>query len=177
MELILKFIALLSLPIAFYAAYVARGSRIIANKALILNTQAYTDKQSSFNMYLVKGNFYKDLISDKKIILLNITVHNLSDSKNSFTSILKLEYTLPSGENRRISVEHDPALAEKINNDSIQPFDLNPRLDERDSETKWFCFLEPNNIPDDYRNSKYQIVLKDNKANESTQDLYILKAL
>lgn len=172
---ILKIISLASIPVSLWALYVAYKVKNTAIETLGLNKQIYKDRQSNFSLYLNQAGYKR--VAEGRILLFLLSVNNRSDSKDSFTARLEFSYKLPDNSSRKIKVEHNPKLMEKAGLPVEEAFDINPRVDERGTLTKWFCFAEAGTLPADYQNSKYTVLLTDSHGKHSHVDAYIANEL
>lgn len=165
----------IAIGVAIVAALIAWSARSIAGEALELNRQIYNDRQSNFNIELNQAAAYKH--KGTRYLYFNIDIHNLSDMKNSFACQLELTFKNTEGTIRQVTVDHNPENIKDSGKQDLMGFDRKPRLEEKQSQSGWLCFIEPANVPAGYSNWKYELIITDNHHNSARREVYLLNQL
>ncbi len=159
---------------AIISAISAFRSSLFSKKSSIIAQKAYLDKQANFNIYLVRAYRYTAREqNNKKLLLFEITIKNISDSKSSFKADLEIEYAKDGFSNSKITIPHENSLSELFKTKfSFYPNDI--RIDERGLTTKWLIFEQPNDIFKSHRIDQYRIKIIDAQSNIAISELNII---
>jgi ERCC4-type nuclease len=165
---IASFAALLALAISI------RGNTI-ANRALKIAQQDFDNKKPGIDIYLI--NTYRFESKDKhRILMFNISIINKSDAKNSAKAFLEIEYVRQDNSVARLMLNHNPELEKSIENKEFSYFPYDINLGEKESESSWLLFHEPDTFKN-YRIEKYTLVVKDLLDNTKKIEANLIKTL
>lgn len=168
-----KIISIVSLLTAIVSVYYAFRSNRLSKRAILISEQEFINKQSKFQLYLVDN--YRYLVSDKKLLLFNLSINNLSDNKNSFKARAEIEFIRDDNSVALIIIEHNSSLIKEIPKSDLSIFENDIRLEERSVQTKWLIFEQPSNLFDKYTIEKYTIKVSDVQDNEKQVEAHIIK--
>lgn len=163
---------------AIISAYSAYRSRGFAKRNYELASKSYSDRQSNFDLYLVDSyRWVSDNAEKKKFLLFHITIHNKSDSKNSFKGELEIEYLRNDNSISRVIVSHNESYLPEIPQNNISSFPNDIRIEEKAMQSKWLIFEQPTNLFKGYRIEKYEIKVSDIQGNIKSVESALIKEL
>gem|GEM_PF-3837711 len=170
-------IEITALIIAAVSALFSLYSSIIANRAYRLAFREFESKKSKFSLSTIDS--FRALVKSKqetrKLLLFNITLKNLSSTKNSFKANVEIVYIRKDDSVGKVVLNHDPDLSALISNKKFNILPLDIKVNENDTITGWLIFKQPSLITDEFVIEKYILELTDSHNTKENNEILLLR--
>jgi hypothetical protein len=170
------FLSIISTIIAAASAFYTFKYTKLTNKLVNITEKDFNNKQSDFSIYLIENlRFVINSERHEKFLLFNITINNKSENKSSYKAILEIEYIREDGSHFKVLIEHNPKLIDLMPNSKFSVYDTDIRIEEKQIESNWVVFQQPDSKFLDYRIAKYVVKLVDVKNVTQEVEVFLMK--
>ncbi|MBB6059709.1 hypothetical protein HNQ93_002569 [Hymenobacter luteus] len=168
-------IAIIAAAAAVIALLISLRSNYLAKKSFQLSKIELDSKKSNFKLYLINALRFKSKENqESRILMFNISISNLSESKNSFKALLKIEYIRDDDSFAKTLIEHDHNLHSLIPNNNFSFFLNDINVSEKETESKWLLFKEPKHFLN-YRIERYLLEVSDINGEQKQLESTLIK--
>jgi len=175
MKVIKDYAPIITISISLLALLISGLNARISKKSYRVNKQQFKNKLSKFDFYLIDSHCIS--IENERLLLFHITVTNKSETKNSFTPSLILEYYNSENYSMKMRLQHNPNLSEKIVNHSFTYYSRDIFLSDKESISKWLIFGYNIEITKGKRIDNYTLNLRDVNNNQVEVSSFLMKEL
>ncbi|MGB4774420.1 MAG: hypothetical protein WBP45_04555 [Daejeonella sp.] len=170
-----EYLPLLTVLISLTALVIAIYNVRIAKDSFKVNRKQFQNKLPNFEFYLIDS--FCITLDKERLLIYHITISNKSETKNSFSPALFLEYYDNENVSNKIKLKHSPELSDKIKK---QPFTFFPEkifLSDRESISKWLIFRYNIDITKGKRIDNYILNIRDINGNQNEVSIILMKEL
>jgi hypothetical protein len=139
------------------------------------NVKLYKKRQPRFNIQLI--NNYCLTKANERLLLFHITITNSSETKNTFSPFLFIEYYSEDNRLMKMKLTYDPDMVKRVNEEQFKFFSDNIHLSEKESISKWLIFMYSEEITNRKPIDRYIINLRDVEGNSCEISSFLMKEL
>ncbi|MEZ0184225.1 hypothetical protein AB9T89_18405 [Flavobacterium oncorhynchi] len=174
-EEIKQYLPIIAIIISFTAVMVSIYNSTISKRSLKIAKKQFQNKLAQFNFYLIDS--YSITTENERILLFHVTVTNKSETKNTFSATLNIEYVTENQIVIKMKLPHDPSDIEKVPNKNFTFFPKDLFVSDKESISKWLLFSYRKDLTKGRRIENYILSFKDVNENEQNVSSTIIKEL
>lgn len=175
METLKEYAPVIAICVSLLALFIAIYNATITKRSYKVNKQQFENKLSNFEIYII--NSYCVTLKSERLLIFHVTITNRSETKNSFTPTLYLEYYNTEDVSIKVKLRHMPELSNRIKKQTFTFFPKEIFLSDKESISKWLIFSYDIDITKGKRIDKYILNLKDVNGNNSEISTFLMKEL
>jgi hypothetical protein len=170
-----EFLPLIAIIFSFIALLVSIYNSTISKRSLKIANMQYQNKLAQFDFYLIDN--YSITTKNERLLLFHVTVTNKSETKNTFSATLNLEYVNENQIAIKVKLPHNLENIEKIHKKTFTFFPKDIFLNDKESISKWLLFSYNKELTKGKRIENYILNFKDVNNNEQNISSSIIKEL